>query len=418
MATLSLALGAAPASAATRPAFLATAGVVDRTEALSPSLASEFFNVSTTFEIWGGSWASSAPNAVRAAIFQDEKHLETAINNGTLPPSTQAVIYDDEHWRLTPLNQQQHPGYWYQRAANAAHAAGLTFIATPGTNLADVVNPGTDPAWQRFLAAGIDRPIAQNSDIYEVQSQVLEATPSTYGSYVSQAAQQAHAANPAVIIMGGLSTNPSGTVQPGWVLLAAAQASVNDVRGWWLNDPAMGQACPRCSGPYPQIVVDFLNGLAAPAASPLPPPAASPLPSMPDTVPPVLSRLTVSRPKFRAARTGRSVTRSQRVGTQVRFRLNVAARLRFTVDRRADGRRVGNRCQALTQKNRTRPRCTYWKALNGSFVLHGKAGDNAFRFTGRLNGATLGLGVYRLLVTPTVGRITGNAHHVRFTVVG
>jgi hypothetical protein len=428
IAMLTFALGTAPALAATPPAFLATAAVIDRTQALNPSLASDFFNLSTTFEIWSGSWASSAPNATRTAIFQNEKQLETAINAGTLPPSTRAVIYDDEAWSLTPLNQQQHPDYWYQRAANLAHSVGLMFIATPGTDLANVVNPGTDPSWQRFLAAGIVGPIAQNSDIYEVQAQALEAKPSTYESYVSQVANQAQAANPAgITMMAGLSTNPSGTVQPAPVLLAAAQASENDVRGWWLNDPGSGRPCPPCSGPYPQTVVGFLNGLASPpptTSSPppttsSPPPTTSPPPSMSGGVPrPALSALSVFPHKLRAARTGKSITASPRVGTKVRFKLNVAANIRFTVKRQTEGRRIGNRCQALTPKNRTKPHCNYWKALKGSFTLNGKAGDNNFRFSGRFYGATLGLGVYRLIAIPTASSITGSAHHVRFTLVG
>jgi hypothetical protein len=168
-------------------------------------------------------------------------------------------------------------------------------------------------------------------------------------------------------------------------------------------------------------VVDFLNGFAPPppTTSLLSPPTTSPPMSMSGSPPPpVLSGLSVSPHKFHAARTGKSVTTSRRVGTQVRFRLNVAASLRFTVNRQMEGRRIANRCQALTPNDRTRPQCSYWKALEGSFTLNGKPGDNEFRFSGRFNRATLGPGVYRLIVTPSVGRITGSAHHVRFKPVG
>ncbi len=263
LAALSLALAASAASAATPPPpeFIASAAVVDRTEALAPGLVSRYFNVGTTFEFWNGSWAPSAPNATHTANFADEARLEAAISGGTLPRRTQAVMYDDEVWSYTPLAQQQDPATYYQRAANAAHAAGLLFIAAPGMNLANAVNPGSDRAWQRYLAANIAAEAARYADTYEVQAQSVEANATAYQSYVAQAAQQALAANPNITVMAGLSTNPNGVAESSSAMLAATQASENDARGWWINDPVPGPRCPKCTGPYPQTVVQFLQGL-------------------------------------------------------------------------------------------------------------------------------------------------------------
>jgi hypothetical protein len=45
------------------------------------------------------------------------------------------------------------------------------------------------------------------------------------------------------------------------VMLYAAAASAPYVSGWWLNDPAAGQWCPKCTGPYPWTIVSFLRML-------------------------------------------------------------------------------------------------------------------------------------------------------------
>ena len=244
----------------TNPNFIVNSAVVNRTDAMDSNLI-VYFDHSGTYQT-GSSLAPCIPNANLTPVFQDETQLESAINNGNLPAGAQAVMYDCEKWSLTPYNQQQHPGYWYQRAANAAHAAGLLLIAAPGTNLADVVNPGTGPQWQRFLSAYIAKTLGQYVDVYDLQAQSLEADVGSYESYVQEASRQVLAGNPNAVVLSGLSTNPNGNVQPASALLAAAQAVQDYVTGWWINDPASGPQCPNCSGPYPQTVVDFLNGLS------------------------------------------------------------------------------------------------------------------------------------------------------------
>ncbi len=141
---------------------------------------------------------------------------------------------------------------------------------------------------------------------------------------------------------------------------------------------------------------------------------AMPLPPVRPT--PRLTALMVSPRTFRAARTGKSVSTSPKVGTKVHFRLTIAASVRFTVERQTLGRQVGSRCQAVTRKNRSKRRCNYWKAVTGSFAVSGKAGNNDFRFSGRLNNATLGIGVYRLTATPTSSGQTGKAQATTFTI--
>ena len=99
---------------------------------------------------------------------------------------------------------------------------------------------------------------------------------------------------------------------------------------------------------------------------------------------PVLSKLRVKPKRFRPA----SKARPKR-GTNVSFSLSEAASARFVVERCS--KRAGKR----------RQRCVRFKAMKGAFTQQGKAGANAFRFSGRVKGKALKRGPYRLAATPT-----------------
>lgn len=116
---------------------------------------------------------------------------------------------------------------------------------------------------------------------------------------------------------------------------------------------------------------------------------------------PVVSGVKVSPSTFRAAGHGASVATP--VGTRVEYRLSIAARATFRVQRASAGALSGGRCVALTKANRARKRCTRYVAIPGSFVHAGAAGVNRLRFSGRLSGRRLSPGFYRLAVTARSG---------------
>lgn len=414
---LSFALAAPPAPAeAPPPAFIADAANVDRIEALAPGLVSHYFNAPSTFEF--GRLSTATPNATQTATFADETKLEAAISQGTLPPGTHAVMYDDEDWSATPAAQQMDPATYYQRAADAAHAAGLLLIATPGTDLANVVNPGSGPGWQRYVSAGVAADAARYADVYDVQAQSLEADTATYASYVEQAAQQALAANPNVSVVAGLSTNPSGHAQPASVLLAAARASQHEVRGWWLNDPIPGGNCPNCSGPYPQTVVDFLLGLL-PAGMHQDPAGTTTATTTTITPPPSITHLSQSHRRWRegAKRARLAGAGTPPIGTTFRFALNESATTRFTFRQLVPGRKVNGKCVAQTAANRRRAACRR-AVRRGSLSFSATAGEHRLVFQGRLSGTRkLRPGAYWVTVTAinAVGQRAARA--LAFTIV-
>jgi phage terminase large subunit-like protein len=132
---------------------------------------------------------------------------------------------------------------------------------------------------------------------------------------------------------------------------------------------------------------------------------------------PKLSGLLLSPARFRAAHTGNSVTKSTSLGTNVRYKLSIAAAVRFTIQRATDGRLVGARCVAPARTNRKARHCMRFVTVRGSFTMTGRAGKNNFRFSGRLNGSALAPGNYRLVATPTVGGSTGSAVTTGFTIL-
>jgi hypothetical protein len=140
-------------------------------------------------------------------------------------------------------------------------------------------------------------------------------------------------------------------------------------------------------------------------------------------VPPVISRLSISPTGFKAASSGPStqpLSAHSKRGAVVRYTLNRAATVRFTIEQQLPGRKTGAgkhaRCVAPTTCNRTSLRCIRIIRLRGSFSLNGRSGANVFRLTGRLAGKTLPTGAYTLTATPTVGGLIGNTASAAFRV--
>jgi hypothetical protein len=136
-----------------------------------------------------------------------------------------------------------------------------------------------------------------------------------------------------------------------------------------------------------------------------------------------LRTLGISPRTFRAARRGPSVSAARRrakVGTTVRYALNVDASVRFSVRQSLRGRRVRRgkkaRCVKPTHRNRTARRCRRSKT-RGRFTQPGHVGGNSFRFRGRLRGRKLKPGRYTLVARPTANGVRGRAIRTRFRIV-
>jgi len=140
------------------------------------------------------------------------------------------------------------------------------------------------------------------------------------------------------------------------------------------------------SGNFAKLIVNAANLLypqPAPPADPAPAPA-------PDTTKPTLDKLSFKPNAFRPATPG-----AKSGGTKISYRLSEAATVRFTIQRRARGRKPGRKCVAPRPSNRGARNCVRWLKVRGQIERTGVAGSNSFRFTGRLDGLKLAPGSYR-----------------------
>jgi hypothetical protein len=210
-----------------------------------------------------GDWAvphgwSSTPTA----SFSSWTALQSAFARHTLDPRIRAVLYDNEHWSLTPAAEQADPAHYDQLAAQLVHQHHLLFIAAPATDLVKQLRPdATTGAFDTYLSLGLAGDIASSADVLDLQAQGAEDNPTLFASFVSAAAAQARRAHPGVVVLAGISTNPSGTPVTAAVIDRSARAVQADVDGYWLNDPAASPACPSCTGPFPRVALAAVSRL-------------------------------------------------------------------------------------------------------------------------------------------------------------
>jgi hypothetical protein len=185
--------------------------------------------------------------------------LQEAVTGNQLPAGTRALLYDPEAWPFTPSAEQRDPAGATGRAAALAHRHGLRLIVAPALSLTNVLAPGKAPRWRRFLDLGLAAALAPAADVIELQAQSLERDTASYAAFVRAAAEQARAANPRVVVLAGLSTNPPGAPVHGRHLAAAVQATRELVDGYWLNIPRPGKHCPTCHPPRPRLGAELLH---------------------------------------------------------------------------------------------------------------------------------------------------------------
>lgn len=148
----------------------------------------------------------------------------------------QWVMYDNEHWSLTPVGEQRHPAAYMRKFARLAHRHGLKVIEAPARDLMAV--PGGDCTRQNgqttdaaYLACGIPQD-ARYADIYEIQAQADQPSSSGYADFVKAAGNQALTANSHLVLLAGLTTDRGGSSGQ---VFACWKASRKLVAGYWMN---------------------------------------------------------------------------------------------------------------------------------------------------------------------------------------
>jgi alpha-tubulin suppressor-like RCC1 family protein len=133
---------------------------------------------------------------------------------------------------------------------------------------------------------------------------------------------------------------------------------------------------------------------------------------------PVLSVLTLSPPRFRAAPAGPTAlpTAARKYGTLLSYHDTQAAVTTISVQRPTAGTLKHRRCVTLPKRAKPRPRhCTPYLTIT-SFTHDDHAGLNRLRFTGRVARHKLPPGRYRLLAIARNGARTSAPRQVRFQI--
>jgi hypothetical protein len=228
--------------------------------------ASRLLDDSQPFVMTGRNVAAIPPgwNAIPFASFTSFRAIKTALERGALALSVKGIMYDNEKWRFTPKAEQQNPARYEQLAADLVHAHGLLFLTAPAVNLVAVLAPESDHRrYDSYLRLGIVADAARNADVIDIQAQGSERNTRVYADFVRQAAMQARQANPNVLVLAGISTNPSGQRVSADDILRAVAATCDSVDGYWFNIPRPSEYCPRCNDFRPDIAIEVVHRLAA-----------------------------------------------------------------------------------------------------------------------------------------------------------
>ena len=212
--------------------------------------------------------APAAPpdwNPIPIASFFRFGAIRDALQTGRLSAGIRGVMYDYEKWQFTPEAEQQNPADYVKRAADLVHAQGLLFLTAPAVNLVTVMAPAADRnrLYNSYLRLGIAADAARYADVFDIQAQRFERNTELYEKFVRGAAAQARQANPKVLVLAGISTQPIGQQVTADDILGAIAATRDVVDGYWFNIPQPSQYSPRATEFRPDIAIDVLRRLAS-----------------------------------------------------------------------------------------------------------------------------------------------------------
>ena len=206
--------------------------------------------------------APAAWNAIPIVSFKSFAEIKEAFEQHLLQSGVKGIIYDNERWDLTPEAEQRNPAYYAKLSAEQAHGHGLLFVTAPGVSLVPVLAPESRmKRHDEYLRLGLAADAARYADVIDIQAQAVASDTELYANFVHQAAEQARQANPKVIVVAGLSTNPGGRHMTADELLRAIAATRDAADGYWLNIPRSGEQCPQCEF-RPDIAIEVLRTLA------------------------------------------------------------------------------------------------------------------------------------------------------------
>ena len=243
-------IGAGPDAHRPGQWWVMTKGSIEAINAIDPETTRAVVARPTSVAL--GGWPGSTVGRAWASCAKFSSDLDS----GAISPDVGAVMYDPEGWEATPLDERRDPITSIRAFGRLGRRAGYFVIVTPHPGLVDV--PGStlnrtaeESRETAYLRSCITFEAARVADACEIQAQRFQSDPETYREIVSQAAEQARAANPDVLVLSGLSTHPG--YRATWNMLFDAWASVRDV----VDGHYLSLARLR----HPQVAARFLRAV-------------------------------------------------------------------------------------------------------------------------------------------------------------
>jgi hypothetical protein len=204
---------------------------------VAPGLAAELRARRTTIVLNPASTTNQA--VVGTALFTSYADFAGKIQRHAMPAGVRAVAYDPELWRATPVAERIDPQRYMRLFAAAAYQHGYATILMPGRDLLAGAGPcrqqGGEALDGAFVRCGLAGEGARLAQIFELQTAPVELSSTQLRGFAAACARQARAANPSVVLIATLSTQPGGRWVSGWQLARAAAALRPFVQGFQLN---------------------------------------------------------------------------------------------------------------------------------------------------------------------------------------
>jgi len=184
-----------------------TKGSIAAIDAIDPEAVRAVFARRTSVAL--GGWPGSTAGRAWASCAKFSSDLASL----AIPPEVRAVMYDPEGWEATPIEERRDPIAHIRTFSRLGRASGYWVIVTPHPGLVEVpggilAREADESREAAYLRSGITFEAASSADACEIQAQRFQRDPAKYREVVSQAAEQARAGNPDVVVLSGLSTHP------------------------------------------------------------------------------------------------------------------------------------------------------------------------------------------------------------------
>jgi hypothetical protein len=206
----------------------------------APRLATKLLARRTTIVLDPGPLGLTARKAaVGTEFFTSYADFLGKLQRHAIPAGVRAVAYDPELWRATPFAERIDPGRYMRLFAAAAGRHGYATIMMPGRDLLSVARSCQQQDGEdldaAFLRCGLAGESARLAQVFEIQTAPVELSTAEVRGFAAACARQARAANPSVVLIATLSTQPGARAVSGWQLAQAAAALRPFVQGFQLN---------------------------------------------------------------------------------------------------------------------------------------------------------------------------------------